>query len=376
MISRPLVRGFAASLGAMTGFFLLLSVVPLYAASAGAGEAGAGLATGALLLATVVAEPVAPRLVARFGYRLVFAAGLVLLGAPALALTASSHLAAILAVCTVRGLGFGIVVVLGSMLVATLVPAQRRGEGFGLYGVVVGVPAVLALPVGVFLAGRVGYPAVFVAAALAALAGLALVSGLPARPVPAAPSVGMLAGLRNAALVRPAVVFSATAMAAGVVVTFLPLAVTSRSGNLAVLALLVQAATTTTARWLAGRYGDRRGPARLLVPGLLAGTAGMLALVFTASPVLVLLGVALFGIGFGVSQNASLALMFNRVSSTGYGTVSAMWNVAFDAGMGLGAIGFGVLVGQTGYPAAFAVTAALMLAALVPAWRDRTRGPW
>lgn len=44
MISRPLVRGFAASLGAMTGFFLLLSVVPLYAASAGAGEAEIGRA--------------------------------------------------------------------------------------------------------------------------------------------------------------------------------------------------------------------------------------------------------------------------------------------------------------------------------------------
>jgi predicted MFS family arabinose efflux permease len=377
MISPPLVRVFVASVGALTGFFLLLSVVPLYAASAGAGEPGAGLTTAVLLLATVVAELAAPWLVARYGYRRVFGAGLLLLGAPALALPASAHLAVILPVSAVRGIGFGVVVVLGSELVAVLVPAPRRGEGLGLYGVVVGVPGVVALPAGVFLVGQVGYPAVFVAGAVAALAGLVGIPGLPDRPPdPVRPPdpdrpVGVLAGLRTAALLRPAVAFSATAVAGGVVVTFVPLAVTAGSGNLAALALLVQAVMATVARWWAGRYGDRHGPARLLVPGVLLGTAGVFALVLTGHPVALVAGMLLFGTGFGVSQNASLALMFDRVPSSGYGTVSAMWNLAYDAGMGLGAAGFGVAVAQTGYPVAFAVTGVLMLAALAPAWRDR-----
>ena len=38
--------------------------------------------------------------------------------------------------------------------------------------------------------------------------------------------------------------------------------------------------------------------------------------------------------------------------------------------MGVGAAGFGVLAGLTGYPWAFAVTAVLMLGALAPALRD------
>lgn len=80
---------------------------------------------------------------------------------------------------------------------------------------------------------------------------------------------------------------------------------------------------------------------------------------------------ALFGVGFGVTQNATLTLMYARVPVSGYGTVSALWNFAYDAGMGVGAVGFGVLAGQTGYPLAFTLTAALMLTALAPAWRDR-----
>ena len=40
-----------AAVGALSGFYLLLSVVPLYAAAAGAGGPGAGLVTGAMMLA-------------------------------------------------------------------------------------------------------------------------------------------------------------------------------------------------------------------------------------------------------------------------------------------------------------------------------------
>ena len=78
-----------------------------------------------------------------------------------------------------------------------------------------------------------------------------------------------------------------------------------------------------------------------------------------------LAAMALFGAGFGATQNASMTLMLNRVAPSTYGTVSAIWNLAYDAGIGVGAFGFGVVAARTGYPPAFAVTAALMLAALV-----------
>jgi MFS family permease len=88
MLTRPLVLVFVSSFGFSTSFYLVLSVVPLYATSVGAGGAGAGFATGALMLSTVAAELVTPLLVSRFGYRAVFAAGFVLLGAPTFALGA------------------------------------------------------------------------------------------------------------------------------------------------------------------------------------------------------------------------------------------------------------------------------------------------
>jgi predicted MFS family arabinose efflux permease len=320
---------------------------------------------------TVAGELAVPRLMTRFGYRVVLAAGLVLLGAPALALPVADTMAEILAVSLVRGLGFAVCVVVGGALVASLVPPERRGEGLGLFGIVVGVPGVAVLPLGVWLVEQVGYPPVFVAGAATVLAGLAVVPGLPGRePAEEAP-VGVVAGLRTAALVRPALGFAATAMAAGVVVTFLPLALPPGSGGLAALALLVQATGATTGRWWAGRFGDRHGPGVLAVPGVVAVATGMAALVLVDRPVAVLVAMVLFGSGFGVTQNATMTLMLNRVAPSGFATVSAIWNLAFDLGIGAGAFGFGVVATQTGYPAAFAVTAALVLAALAAHWRER-----
>jgi predicted MFS family arabinose efflux permease len=364
LVTRPLLVRFVSTVGASASFYLLLSTVPEYARAVGASAGTAGLTTTALTLSSVAAYLVAPRLIARYGYRPVLALGLAALGAPPLLLAAPSgigaSLAVIMAVCAVRGVGFAVTCVAGYALTVSLIPAQRRGEGLALVGVVSGVPSVACLPLGVWLAAHVGYRPVFVAGGVAALAGLASVPWLPRPERAAGPSTGILAAMRTPALTRPALTFSAAAMAVGIVVTFLPLAVAKTATDVAALALLVQPAMAIGGRWLAGRYGDRRGPAVLLVPGVLVAAAGLAMLSLTAVPALVIAGAAVFGAGFGVTQNASLTIMYNQVCESGYSAVGALWNLAYDGGMGVGAAGFGVLAARTGYPTAFALTAAVL----------------
>jgi MFS family permease len=137
------------------------------------------------------------------------------------------------------------------------------------------------------------------------------------------------------------------------------------------VALFVQSCAAPVGRWSAGWYGDRHGSARLLIPALLAVAIGTAALAWLDGPVAAAAGMGLFGLGFGVAQNATLALMFERVAKSDFGRVSALWNLAYDGGMGVGALGFGLLAAPAGPAAAFAATGVLMLAALTPALRDR-----
>src|SRR5689334_6374004 len=381
LVSARFAAALLSSFGALTSFYLLLSVTPMYAMSAGAGSAGAGLVTGSLMLTTVLAEFASPRLLGRFGYRTVFAAGALLLGGPAPALLLPHSMAVIIAVSIARGLGFGLATVVLGALVAASVPAERRGEGIGLAGVVACVPAIVALPSGVWLAQNTGYVVVIAITAISALAPLAATpwlrnpgetgqqAGGGHAETDAAPA-GLLGSLRTGGMLRPGLVFAATTVAAGVVASFLPLAA-GVSAGVATLGLFARAVTATASRWWAGRRGDRHGHAGLLIPGLLIAAAGMASLIWVSAPVVVIAGMCLFGIGFGIAQNTTFALMLDRAPASGYGTASALWNLAYDAGYGTGPIVFGVFVAHTGYPAAFALTGLLILAALVPAVRDR-----
>jgi MFS family permease len=378
ILSGPLALVFLSEFCALTSFYLLLSVTPMYAAAAGSGSAGAGLVTGVLLLGTVAAELAAPVLMRRFGYWAMLLTGAVLLGVPALALLPGGSLAVIVTVSVVRGFGFGLCTVMTGALTAALLPPERRGEGLGLFGIVATAPGIVALPAGVWLAGHLGMAAVAglaAASALVPLAAFPLLSGAAGRhPAAARPGTGrpegLLSGLRHAGQPRPFLIFAASTVAGGVVVSFLPLAAGS-SGNVAAAGLLAQALTATVSRWWAGRRGDRSGHTSLLVPALVTASLGMVTMIWLASPAAVIAGMCLFGIGFGICQNATFALMIDRMPPSGAGTASALWNLAYDAGYGAGPAAFGLVVSHTGYPAAFALTAVLMLAAVPLARRER-----
>jgi MFS family permease len=374
LLSVPLAATFLAEFTSLTSFFLLLSVMPMLAAADGAGSTGAGLITGSLLLGTVAAEAVATAAIRRFGYRTVLAAGAVLLGAPALAMLLREPQAVMVSVSLVRGFGFGLCGVATGALTASLLPPGRRGEGLGLLGLVSGVPAIVALPAGIWLAG---HHLTAAAAAMAAIAGLLplvairwLPGGREARP--AARTRRMLGTRRArppAGVLRLPLIFAATTIAAGVLDSFLPL-VKGIPSNLVSSALLVQAITATLCRWQAGKRGDRYGHARLLIPALAVAALGMAAMMVLGSPAMIFAGMVLFGAGFGAIENATFALLIEQLPEA---KASALWNFAYDAGYGAGPAVFGLICVRTGYPAAFALTGALILATVPAAWREGRR---
>ena len=364
LFSVPLAVTFLAEFTSLTSFFLLLSVMPMLVAAAGAGSSAAGLVTGSLLLGTVAAEAGAAAAIRRFGYRVVLAAGAVLLGAPALAMLAREPQAVMMSVSLVRGLGFGLCGVVTGALTAKLLPPGRRGEGLGLLGIVSGIPAVVALPAGIWLAGHHLAAAAAAMAATAGLLPLAAIHRLPggreARPT-------VRAGRMPGAALRLPLIFAAATVAAGVLDSFLPLAKGIPS-NLSSAALLVQAITATLSRWQAGKHGDRYGHARLLIPALAVAALGMAAMMVLGSPVVIFAGMVLFGAGFGVIENATFAQLIEQLPEA---KASALWNFAYDAGYGAGPAVFGLICVRTEYPAAFALTGALMLAAVPVALRER-----
>ncbi|MGH3445969.1 MAG: MFS transporter [Nocardioidaceae bacterium] len=364
------------------GYAALFSVAPLWVVHGGQGSLGAGLVTGVLLLATVATQPLVPPVLRRFGHGPSLAAAMLLLGVPSLCFGLSDHLTPVLVLSAIRGVGFGILTVTGSVVVAQLVPVARRGEAVGVYGLGVAVPNLLLLPSSVAVAERIGFWWVFVIGAVpllgipAAFRLSRALHAVPGRSSTPRPEASRPAGLLSVVL-PPTVVLFAVTLAGGALMTFLPQLTGSTA--LSVTALLVLGLVAALSRWLVGRVADRHGAARMLAPLLMITAAGLLLTVLAlagtgqrARPGLLVAAMAVAGLGYGALQNLTLLAAFSRVETREYGAASAIWNVGFDAGTGFGAVLVGVIAAGSSFGVGFLVTAALALLAL-PLTRARAR---
>ncbi len=386
------------TLGGFTGFFVTMSALPAWLAGRGTPEALAGLVTTVLLVATVGTQLLVPRLVQRAGLPSVLAASLVALGAPSLLLLVDGGLGWVLGICAVRGIGFGILTVLGSTMTARIVPVARRGEAIGIYGLAIAVPNLLAVPGGVALvaAGTFAPVAILGAAPLLSLLAVpalaravrsdpeaavpgadlaeAATTGTPASTADPADAARRARRAAGRAAVGPSLVLLVVILAGGGFLTYLPIA--RPNGALATAALLVWGATGALARWRVGLLADRSG-LRQLLPGASAVAVlgvgivvGGLMLDGTPGAIVTVLGAAVLGAGYGSAQNLTLVAAFARARQRETATVSSVWNVGFDTGTALGAALVGGLTTLMSVPAALAVTGALVVASIPLAIRS------
>ncbi|WP_229867001.1 MFS transporter [Streptomyces gelaticus] len=367
-----------------SGFAALLPTVPLRAVHGGADAAGAGSVNAVLMLCTVLAQTLVPTAIRRLGWRTTLVCGMVLLGVPALPHLLTADLGALLGLAAVRGLGFGVLTVCGATAVAELVEPARRGKAVGAYGLAIAGPQFILISTAPWVAENLGFGFVFAIGALPLLSippALRLARRLDGHPAEAEdpphrePVAGGHAGYLP--LLPPMLLLLGVTTAGGALITFAPQMSSDPTATLAGLLLLT--GTAAVSRWRFGSLADRYGTRPFRWP-LVLGTALGLALTAwaVASPeatgvVPLLAGAALVGVSYGGLQNLTLVDAFAAVGPRSSGVASAVWNIGFDAGMGLGALLVGHLATGTSFSLALLATAALSLATL-PLALARRRG--
>jgi predicted MFS family arabinose efflux permease len=357
-----------------TGFAATLASLPWWAVRGGASPSAAGLVTTVMMAVTVIVQFLVPSVERRIGTGRTLAIGVLALGAPSPLYLLSTDLAPMLAVSAVRGVGFGVLTVLGSALTAVLAPPGRHGEAVGLYGLAVAVPNLVVVPGAVALAQNVAFWPVVVLAACPVLAvPVALAIGAVHPPRVGHDKAVHRRAARTAVL--PSVVLLTVTAAGGGVTTYLP--IERPNGYLATLVLVLFGWTAALGRWRVGRLADRAGT-RLLLPGaVVLGVVGLVALaagLWLGLDVLLLAGAAGFGTAYGAVQNLTLVAAFARARGHGVSTVSAVWNAAFDAGTGIGAVVVGALAATgLGVPMALGACAGVIAACLPLAARSSAR---
>ncbi|WP_238146894.1 MFS transporter [Ornithinimicrobium murale] len=349
------------------GYAALLPVAPLWAVHGGADEAGSGLVNGVFMALTVLTQLVVPTALRRFGWGPVMAAGMLLLGVPSLFHLLSDELWVILGLAVVRGMGFGVLTVTGSAVVADLVPAGQRGRAVGVYGLAIASTQVFLLPAAPWLADNAGYWVVFALGALPVL-------GAPAAPTLARVLHGQPGpedtGERPpyVRLIRPMVLLLAVTLAGGALITFT--AQMSSSSTLTVVGLMVFSLMAAASRWQVGALADRAGAHRFVWPLVVLSAVGMLVIAWSVrdqaatAALALLVGMAIVGTCYGGLQNLTMLITFSAVTRRHFSQASAVWNIGFDAGTGLGSVVVGLVAAGSSFSTALVVVAGTCLATL------------
>ena len=355
---------------AFGGWGLLLPVVPLAISVGGGSDAVAGASTAIFMATTVLTQLGVPRLLVRLGHRAVLALGCAFLGLPAVLFVLSTAVVPALAISGVRGIGFGMLTVAGSALVAELAPRGQLGRATGAQGIAIALSQTVTLPLGLAVYA-LAPSSVFVLGASIPMLGLVAIWFLP--PVhPSAPPARATGERRSSVrqLLIPCLAIAAAAAAFGGLSSLLPIAEVGRESMVG-FALAVISGSMLVGRYGAGAIADRVGVSRALAPALLLVSAGVglfaFAVAGTNPAYVFFVSAVFFGLGFGATQNDSLVMAFDRAGPHRFSQASASWNIGFDAGTGAGALSLGLVVGTIGYGAGFALASfvALSMAATV-----------
>lgn len=358
------------------GFGLVAPVLPQFATTFGVGNTEAAVIVAIFALMRLVFAPAGGALIARWGERPTYVAGLLIVAASTAACAFAQGYWQLLLFRGLGGIGSVMFTVASMALVIRLAPAESRGRVSGAYASAFLVGNVCGPIVGGLLAGfGLRVPFLAYAAALviaAAVVQTQLSHGRKETGLGQArnPDMRLADALRVGAYRSSLVSSFANGWATfGVRMATVPLFAVAALGSgpeAAGLALAVFAAGNAAALTFSGRLADSLGRKPMMVAGLLVTGAATAAIGFTHELGWFLLASALAGIGSGLLGPAQQAAVADVIGSgrTG-GKVLAIYQMTADIGAIAGPILAGLLADRLGYGWAFGLTGAVLVLAAV-----------
>lgn len=363
-----------------------MPVLALFAESLGAGPERIGLIVSVSTLTGVFLKLPSGALSDIYGRRMLLRVGVIAFGLPPFIYPFVSDLNLLTALRMFHGLATAIFAPSALATVAELY-RERRGAALGTYTACTQSGALLGPFIGGYLVYASGFSSAFVTAGIFGCIAIVLFYSLRLTPPPPrvhekglAPVLAeMWKGFVVVAHNRKVLITSSTdaakMIANGALMAFLPLYGLSVGLNPGEVGLLftVQALTSFFSKPIMGRVSDRVGRQPLIMIGLLICAATFVCIPHVSIFSVLLILSAGFGFGEAVVSSSSSAFVADSSEFKTLGAGMGMQGTIGDIGHAGGPLLAGVLIAHTSYTGAFAVIAAIQLAAAGVFWLTMRR---
>ena len=366
--SRGFVMLCASAFLMSVAFYFIIATLPIYISDVlRAGNTAAGSILAAYTLAALVIRPFAGFWVDNRGRKLILLSSYTVFALLFAAYALADTVAALVVIRVLHGIAWGLVGTAAGTIVVDLVPARRRGEAIGIYGLSFTMAMAIGPAIGLRLAEAAGFTTLFVTAAAIALAGLSIALAAPFPPYrrPEPPPRLAWRNLFEKTALPAAFTMMIVTVTYGGLLSFVAIHGRAIGVPHAGVFFVIYAAGIGVARVTAGRVFDRRGPAIVIAGGMGLLMAGFPILALAQNAAGYYAAAAVLGTGMGVLMPTFSAMVNNMVPPERRGAANSTFGTMFDLGIGIGMALTGAIADLLPLADAFLFSSVLGAAALV-----------
>ncbi|HWR43734.1 MFS transporter [Sporomusa sp.] len=263
------------------------------------------------------------------------------------------------AIRLLHGLGFGVATTLYATFAAAFIPANRRGEGLGYFGVGETIGISIGPFLGIWLMDQHGFDSVFGVGTLILLFTVFITWAVDS-PLVTEDEIKPLQGeiqeknslidifIEKSVLLQ-SILALLLGMSFGGVLSFVVLfAQEAAIPNIAYF-FFVSAVAGLLVRFVAGKIFDHKGPGIIIGASAILCSTGTFLLATASTTTSLIIAAALYGTGMGAAFPALQAWCINVVPVNRREHAMGTFFNSFDLGIGLGAILLGAIAAMTSY---------------------------
>jgi len=350
------------------GSQMMNTTLPVYVLSIGGSNIQAGLVGGALPITALLLRPLVGWVADVWKRRSLAVIGSSFYGVASIVYAISNSIGVLVFGRVVHGVGISGYTTAANAYIVDIAPKKRRAEALGLFAVTTSLGLIIGPTIGFYIVSRFDFHWLFHFATLLAVVTCVVSIFARERPRPRT-SQRQAWSLRNNILVVEALPVAWIALclgfAMGSVNNFIAIFASSRGIDNPGLYFTVQAIALLFSRAFSGRLADKYGRGAAIIPGTIVMSIALATIPLAHDLPHFMISAALFGLGLGAAQPATMALLADHVRSDQQGLGVATYYIGFDGGIFLGSVAFGVMSQNWGFGLTWSFAAVCTLLGLL-----------
>ncbi|MCM3089864.1 MULTISPECIES: MFS transporter [unclassified Cytobacillus] len=356
------------------GFQMTLPTIPLFVEELGGNDQLIGIVVGIFTFSALLLRPYAGHTLETRGRRFVYLTGLAIFVLSVGSFGFINSLIFLFVLRIIQGFGWGFSTTASGTIATDLIPAKRRGEGMGYFGLSGNIALAFGPTLGLALAGVISFKLLFLICALMGLAALVLSSRINYKQAEKQAVPLKRWDIYEKSALRPSFLLFFITVTFGGIASFLPIYSAQKGIGGIHWYFLLFAIALMISRTFAGRLYDQRGHQAVFLPGAVLILAAMFLLAWLPSSMIMYIAAIFYGLGFGSVQPALQAWSVREAPVNRRGMANATFFSFFDLGVGIGAIVFGQIAHLFGYSTIYLTAAgSVVISILLYIWIVMTK---